>query len=429
MGRTVLFTALALAFGPGAWAADGFFLRDGERVLFLGDSITNAGTYVQYIDAYLITRFPQQKFELINVGLSSETVTGLSEPDHPSPRPNVHERLERALEHTKPGTVIACYGMNDGIYAPFDESRFAAYRHGIETLIEAVARRHARLVLITPPPFDPLPIKAKLVPLGAEKFGWLTPYEKYDETLALYGAWLLGLRSRELSVVDAHGALDHYVFEARRDDPGYTLASDGIHPNATGQWLIARELLRAWHAPMELDRAVIDAQKLIALEGRVSDIARDAATGAFMFTWSRRIPMPIDRAWDKPLVDQGLGSSQFNELALKIIGLPARKYVLHEGDTRLGEVSSASLERGIDLCAYADLSTKVRAQALWKLVAQRERLLSPAWLERVGHKRPGTPKGLPFDEARRQAAALDEKIRMLSQPLPLAIRVVPAVEP
>jgi hypothetical protein len=179
---------------------------------------------------------------------------------------------------------------------------------------------------------------------------------------------------------------------------------------------------------MELDRAVIDAQKLKALQGRVSNVAQTEGSGILTFSWSTRIPMPIDPAWDKPLAAQDLNSSEFNVQTLKIIGLPAREYVLHEGDTRLGEVSSASLERGIDLRDYANISTKERSQALWKIVAQRERLLSPAWLERVGHKRPGTPKGLPFDEARRQAEPLDEKIRVLSQPVALAIRVVPAVD-
>jgi lysophospholipase L1-like esterase len=429
MGRFVVLTALMLALGTAACAADEFLLRDGERVLFLGDSISNAGTYIQYIDAYMVTRFPQKRFELINLGLSSETVSGLSEPDHPFPRPGVHERLERALELTKPGTVVACYGMNDGIYAPFDESRFAAYRHGIEKLIDAVTRREARLVLVTPPPFDPLPIKTKLVPRGAPNYGWLTPYEGYDETLARYAAWLLGIRSRGQIVVDSHEAISRYLSAVRRDDPRYTLAGDGIHPNATGQWLIARELLNAWKSPEEVDRAVLDARTLNPLEGQVSDVARDQGSGRFTFTWLTRIPIPSDPAWDKRLVEQGLGSSGFNQHTLKVVGLSARKYVLQESDTRLGEVSADSLARGIDLLVYPDLSTNRRAQALWTLVAERERLFSPVWLERVGHKRPGTPKGLPFDEARKQAAALDEKIRALVQPVALRLRLIPVVEP
>src|SRR5262245_48224715 len=92
-----------------------FALKDGQRVVFLGDSNTAAGKFIAYLDAYLCTRFPEKRFELINLGLLSETVTGLSEPDHPFPRPNVHDRIDRALELSRPDVVVICYGMNDGI--------------------------------------------------------------------------------------------------------------------------------------------------------------------------------------------------------------------------------------------------------------------------------------------------------------------------
>ena len=66
-------------------------------------------------------------------GLPSETVSGLSEPGHAGgafPRPDLHERLERVLEQTRPDLIVACYGMNDGIYHPFTEARFEKYQAG-----------------------------------------------------------------------------------------------------------------------------------------------------------------------------------------------------------------------------------------------------------------------------------------------------------
>src|SRR5207237_689024 len=118
MARALLVTGLLVLLPSPGRAAEPFALRDGQRVLFLGDSNTFTGQFIAYLDAYLFTRFPGQKFELINLGLPSETVSGLSEPDHPYPRPNVHDRLERALAEAKPEVVFACYGMNDGIYYP-----------------------------------------------------------------------------------------------------------------------------------------------------------------------------------------------------------------------------------------------------------------------------------------------------------------------
>ena len=52
------------------------------RIIFLGDSITYGGHYVEYIDALLRLENPQSHRELLDLGLPSETVSGLSEPNH-----------------------------------------------------------------------------------------------------------------------------------------------------------------------------------------------------------------------------------------------------------------------------------------------------------------------------------------------------------
>ena len=181
-----------LAVGSPGLAAEPL-LKPGDRVLFLGDSITHAGHYIVQIEAALRVENPDSVPDLINLGLPSETCSGLSEPDHPWPRPDVHERLDRALAIVKPDVVFACYGMNDGIYYPLSEERFAAYRQGVEKIIRKVKATGAKLVLLTPPAFDPLPLKqkGKLLPAGAEKYAWFAIYEDYDAVLRKYAAWIL----------------------------------------------------------------------------------------------------------------------------------------------------------------------------------------------------------------------------------------------
>ena len=62
-----------------------------HRVVFLGDSITYAGQYVEYIETFVRTANPHLQCEFLDLGLPSETVSGLSEPGHAGgqfPRPN-----------------------------------------------------------------------------------------------------------------------------------------------------------------------------------------------------------------------------------------------------------------------------------------------------------------------------------------------------
>src|SRR5689334_22643176 len=102
----------------------GTLLADGHRVVILGDSITYSGQYVDDVEAVLRSRSLMDGLEFLNLGLPSETVSGLSEPGHAGgkfPRPDLHQRLSRVLAKSKPDLLIACYGMNDGIYHPFSE--------------------------------------------------------------------------------------------------------------------------------------------------------------------------------------------------------------------------------------------------------------------------------------------------------------------
>ena len=424
MPRFLLALAVLVAVPAFAPAEERFFLRDGQRVVFLGDSNTYAGHYIACIDGYLRTRFPDQKFEVLNLGLPSETVSGLSEPDHPYPRPDVHERLDRALRQTKPDVAVACYGMNDGIYYPFSEERFRKYQDGMRRLIERVTASGAEVVLMTTPPFDPQPVRDKLLPRSAERFSWLHPYEGYDDVLARYSEWLLTLRDQGFLVADAHGAVNRYLAAARRTDPKYLLAGDGIHPNETGHWLMAQELLRAWHAPAEVDAAEVDVPARKVRHGDVTSLAVEA--GELRFTWRTRLPLPADARWDPRLAEREQIAERFNRQRLKVTGLDRERYELWEGDRRVGRATREELAAGLDVTRFPELTTNTRSAEVGKLVEKRQLLLARAWLSAVGHKRPGTEQGLPLEEAQRQADALETQLRRLARPVALGLRLVPA---
>ncbi len=240
---------LLLTAGSFSLAADEpSFPLTAKRILLLGDSITHSGQYVAWIETQLRLQGVNPLPEIIGIGLASETCSGLSEPDHPFPRPDVHERLDRALAKVKPDVVVACYGMNDGIYYPFDETRFKAYQDGVNRLIAKVHESGAKIVLLTPPPFDPVPIrdKGQLKPAGEEKYAYFAMYENYDDVLARYGKWVMQQKESADMVIDVHGPLTNYVTEKRKTDAKFTVTPDGIHPNAEGHRIIGQTILHAW---------------------------------------------------------------------------------------------------------------------------------------------------------------------------------------
>ena len=396
-------------------------IPNAKRVLVLGDSITAAGKYTTYLDGYYATRYPDLAIEFINLGLPSETISGLSEPSHPWPRPNVHERLERALDELKPDVVIACYGMNDGIYAPFSEERFTAYRKGVDTLADRCKARGIPLILLTPPPFDPEPIRAKLKGDGATDYGWMTPYANYQEkVLARYSDWVRNRVEKGVTTIDIQRPISEYV-EAQRTrfkHPEYRLADDGVHMNADGHWLITVVVLDALKAPPG-GTAIIDARSLRADAGDVKEIRAEA--GGVRFSWTTKLPLPRDPEWSATIAEGRVWPGGLKHHLVGIHGLANGSYTLYEGTQAVGAVEVKKSEALIDLREFPELSSNRKADELGELIRKRERIMSPAWRDYVGHKRPDTGKGLPLDEAKKQAEPLTAEIRRLSRPMALEL--------
>lgn len=205
----------------------------GQKVLFLGNSITYAGQYVAMTESLLLGSHPKGQPQFINSGLPSETVSGLSEPNHADgkfPRPCLFDRLASVLDKIKPEVVFVCYGMNDGIYLPFDSARFEAYKDGI-------IRLHKRLV-----------------DQGVKRIIWMTPpvhddpqlrLNGYNKVLDRYAEWLIGYaRKQSWEIIDLHFPMRRYLEAKIEKDAQFKLAADGVHPGELGHWLMAKEIVQ-----------------------------------------------------------------------------------------------------------------------------------------------------------------------------------------
>lgn len=257
-------------------------LPTAKRIVFLGDSITYAGFYVDEFELYLRCRYPDRKFDVINVGLPSETVSGLSEDGHAGgkfPRPDLHERLDRVLAKTKPDLIFACYGMNDGIYLPLDEGRFSKYRDGILWLDEKAKAAKAHIIFLTPPTFHHLDARPKPEPDGKAPASMLGGY---NDVLDHYAAWLREQKRTRggWTVIDIHGPMNAYIEAQRKTNPDFVFAKDGVHANEAGHALMADQIIAglapqdvAWWQKLKTDLAAnpkgVELRKLIRQRGRL----------------------------------------------------------------------------------------------------------------------------------------------------------------
>ncbi|WP_299098177.1 SGNH/GDSL hydrolase family protein [uncultured Winogradskyella sp.] len=234
-----------------------------KRVLILGNSITQNGRYVDFLEYYIRKQYPNNPLDIISIGLSGETISGTTEIGREFPRPNVRKRLDNALSEIKPDLVIACYGMNDGNYSPLDSLRFEAYKDGILELKTKAAAINAKLILMTPTVFDPNPISDRLSKEN-ETYEYWHPYFKYNNVLEAYSNWLLSIETEELKVVDLHHHLDSMLTAMKSIKSDSTFIPDGVHPNNIGHFYMAQKILKDLYPEISIENPIAEIEHLEA---------------------------------------------------------------------------------------------------------------------------------------------------------------------
>ncbi|MEM1324826.1 MAG: SGNH/GDSL hydrolase family protein [Bacteroidota bacterium] len=237
MKTPIFFVILYSGFVLLSCQSNGVFQQN-DRLLFIGDSITFQGGYVERVKNYLAQEKADLNLSIANAGISSETVSGLSEPIHNPVRPHLFDRLDSILETHQPDCAFFLYGINDGIYHPFSEARLQAYKDGITQFLDEMECQNIKVILLTPPPFavndqQKEALKAK----QPESYSYKHPYYDYDEAVMQpFRDYILAVRHPAVAkIVDIYAVLDQNRAVAYDDDP--------IHPNAKGHELMAKAIV------------------------------------------------------------------------------------------------------------------------------------------------------------------------------------------
>jgi lysophospholipase L1-like esterase len=348
--RTAMFGLLLACCPLGLWAAppDNFYLHDGDRVVFYGDSITDQRLYTTFIETYAITRFPRMKVSFVHSGVGGDRVTG-------GGAGTIDVRLPRDVVAYKPTVMTIMLGMNDGSYRAFDQKIFDTYAAGYKHIIQSVkeALPGLRITVIEPSPFDDV-TRAPNFEGG------------YNKVLVRYGEFVRELgREDKLTVADMNGPVVAALEKADKlnAETAKKIVPDRVHPAPAGHLLMAEALLKAWQAPAVVTAVEIDAAGpgvTSAANTHVTDLA-----GGGHLSWTQMddaLPMPIDTKDE--VVALALRASDFVEAMdrepLKVTGLSAARYTLKIDGETVGTFTKEEWAKGVNL---ATLPTPMAKQA------------------------------------------------------------------
>lgn len=344
MKRTLLSCAF-LACVASLSFADSFKLKDGDRVLFYGDSITEQHLYTNYIETFIVTRYPNLKISFTNTGVGGDRVTG-------GWAGGIDIRLKRDFIAHKPTVATIMLGMNDASYQPFKQDIFDTYANGYKKIVAELKKNlpGLQLFLIQPSPFDDF---AHTPSWEGGYNGVLLRYADYVKTLA---------KANGLETIDFNGPIASALTKAMAIDSKLApnLIGDRVHPGEQAQLLMAAEALKAWKVSGVVSSTEIDlgARKVVTAE-------KTKVTLGNGLSWKQLdecLPFPLKM--DDQLVALAMKSSDFiqklNQQTLKVKGLADGNYTLKIDGEAIGDYSSLQLASGINL---ALLNTPMVKQA------------------------------------------------------------------
>ncbi len=317
----VLWTAALPFWCAISWAQPP--LKDGDRVVFLGDSITGELHYTRQVVDYFTLRQPGTKIHFYNVGYGGDTATRRL------------PRLQSDVLNLKPTVVTICYGMNDG------KDTMDKFKTAMEGIVRELKRAGVRVVLLTPGCVDP----------DHDKYQWLkTPTGTYNDTLAQLTKEVLDLAAREnVPVHNLHALMLDVLTRAKKDDPQFVMIPDGIHPDPPGHAVMTYALLKALGCKEEASGLSIDAANGKAVTDRCRVDGLKVGDEEITFTRTdEALPTgfypdctPVPRYI--PLIED------FNQYRFRVTGLKAAAWKLVVAGMEVGTFSNQELAAGINL--------------------------------------------------------------------------------
>ncbi|UFH56134.1 GDSL-type esterase/lipase family protein [Spirosoma sp. KNUC1025] len=318
-----------------------FTLTDGDRVVFLGNSLMEDDIQFGYLELALTTGWPGRNVTYRNIGWSGDNVFGEARSYVTAP-PTPYQRLIQQLTDAKPTVVFLAYG---GVEAQEGESGLPRFKQGLNQLLDTLDRLGAKTVLVSP-----IPVLLPSSDLVSQR----------NAALISYGAALAQTAAEHKKrYVDVFKPIQEASKQA-------VITDDGVHLNETGYYYLATALENGLGLPSRTSSIGIDLSKSTiesVVPTRLLTVDKGTSTVTFVAN-EPCLPLPAPTQDGKIIpVDNGR--------TVTIKGLKKGFYTLRIDDDEVATASARQWAEGIVLRQGPSFT---RSAAIRQLIQRKNEL-------------------------------------------------------
>lgn len=340
---------------------------DGKRkIVFMGDSITNAAEYLIYINAFLKTRFPNEKVEVLFAGNDGDTV-GL-----------MLQRFDDDVVLRGATDAFILFGANDinrGLYPTGtkeqQEKAIDTSVANMDILLDKTKKAGVqRITLLLPPALDERDYKgASSKKMEGVCEGLKNLSQKYIELAKKHRIRYIDLLTPTLEILSAK----------KNSGEVEILKTDRIHPNRIGHFVLANEILQDMYGSYGLVASVTIDTKEKTYRCDNSDVADlKVNENSVSYTYKpKAVPMGIDT---KNITEGVSGNGytdaeeaypefvdftqKMNREIIKVTDLPEGSYDVAFDNKVIGTFSAEELQKGINIATLPDNPGQIKGKAV-----------------------------------------------------------------
>jgi lysophospholipase L1-like esterase len=258
-------------------AAETAYLRPGDVIVCVGDSVTRAGVYDGFLQATLERMYPEAGIRVVNRGEGGKCADAAA------------SLLDSALKTERPTLATFMFGVNDTRWSAGDEDAKAeAFVAGLTVAVDLAEKNRVVPLLLRESHFSHGQAPDEF---AAKVNGVL------DRLMAAQDAFAA---ERQIPVIDTQGAYKRALARAWDADPHYEFSPDIVHPNTPGHAALAGEILRALGAGLPLAAATGERGPLRLAASADLTIDFAAAAGVLETNGTLAVPVTIHNRKARP---------------------------------------------------------------------------------------------------------------------------------